>query len=291
MPGAMGFVETKGFTGLIEATDAMIKEARVELVRQEQIGGSYATVIVTGDVGAVRASVEAGAEAAKRAGEFHAANVIPNMNAMAEKVLIRWEEGGGEFAPSDAIGLVEMQGFAAMVEAADAATKAAKVALADYVSLGSGYSAFVVRGDVAACRTAVDSGVASGSRVGPLVAKHVIPRPHPAIASVLPALGAKAERASEFSGTALGIIETKGFVPSVEALDRAVKAANVQPAGWQKVGSALSCVIFRGDVAACRSAVEAGAAGAKAVGQLVHSWVIPRPHEAVDQVLPLPKKH
>jgi ethanolamine utilization protein EutM len=76
MSDALGFVETMGFTGLVEATDAMCKAANVELVKSVQIGGGYVTTIVRGDVGSVKAAVDAGAEAANRVGELMCAHVI-----------------------------------------------------------------------------------------------------------------------------------------------------------------------------------------------------------------------
>jgi carbon dioxide concentrating mechanism protein CcmO len=290
MPAAFGFVETRGFTGMIEATDAMLKEARVDLVRQEHIGGGHATAIVRGDVGAVRASVEAGATASKAVGEFHAATVIPNLSAMAETVIIDWKGPGEDVAATDSIGMIEMHGFAPMIEAADAAVKAARVTLVDYVSIGGGRCAAIVRGDVAACRTAVDAGEAAGSRVGPLVAKHVIPSPHALLQANGMPLGATTKK-EKTNGKALGIIETQGFVASVEALDAAVKTAQVVPVGWQRVGSGYSAVVVMGDVAAARSAVDSGGEAASRVGKLSFTHVIPRPHEGVGQVLPPGKKH
>ena len=74
---ALGMIETKGLVCLIEAADAMLKAANVTLVKQIQIGGAYVTTVVRGDVGSVRAAVDAGAEAASRAGELVSAHVIP----------------------------------------------------------------------------------------------------------------------------------------------------------------------------------------------------------------------
>jgi ethanolamine utilization protein EutM len=74
--GALGLIETKGWVGLVEATDAMCKAANVEIVRTVAIGGSYVTTIVRGDVGSVRAAVDAGAEAAGKVGELVASHVI-----------------------------------------------------------------------------------------------------------------------------------------------------------------------------------------------------------------------
>jgi len=75
--GALGLIETKGWVGLVEATDAMGKAANVEIVKTIQIGGAFVTTIVKGDVGSVRAAVDAGAEAAGRVGEVVSVHVIP----------------------------------------------------------------------------------------------------------------------------------------------------------------------------------------------------------------------
>lgn len=73
---ALGMIETKGWVGLVEATDAMCKAANVEIVRTIQIGGAFVTTIVRGDVGSVKAAIEAGSEAAGRIGELVASHVI-----------------------------------------------------------------------------------------------------------------------------------------------------------------------------------------------------------------------
>jgi len=77
MSQAIGLIETRGMVGLVEASDAMCKAAHVELVKTIQIGGGYVTTVVRGDVGSVRAAVDAGAEAARAAGELVASHIIP----------------------------------------------------------------------------------------------------------------------------------------------------------------------------------------------------------------------
>ena len=89
---------------------------------------------------------------------------------------------------------------------------------------------------------------------------------------------------------ALGMIETKGLVSLIEASDAAVKAANVTLIGWQKIGSGLVTAFLVGDVAAVKAAVDAGAAAAGRVGEVVGVQVIPRPHEDLGTVLPLAGK-
>jgi ethanolamine utilization protein EutM len=84
---ALGLVETKGLIGAIEAADAMVKAANVTLVGKENIGSGLVTVMVRGDVGAVKASVEAGSAAAKRVGELVSAHVIPRPHDEVEGIL------------------------------------------------------------------------------------------------------------------------------------------------------------------------------------------------------------
>ncbi|MEI8200595.1 MAG: propanediol utilization microcompartment protein PduA [Eubacteriales bacterium] len=85
---------------------------------------------------------------------------------------------------------------------------------------------------------------------------------------------------------ALGMIETKGLVGAIEAADAMVKAANVSLVGKEMIGSGLVTVMVRGDVGAVKAAVEAGAAAARRVGELVSVHVIPRPHSDVENILP-----
>lgn len=84
---ALGLVETKGLIGSVEAADAMVKAANVSLVASEYIGAGYVTVMVRGDVGAVKAATDAGAAAARRVGELIAVHVIPRPHAEVERIL------------------------------------------------------------------------------------------------------------------------------------------------------------------------------------------------------------
>jgi ethanolamine utilization protein EutM len=87
MAEALGLIETKGFIGMVEASDAMVKAAKVELVGYEKIGGGYVTAIVRGDVAAVKAATEAGARGAERVGELVSVHVIPRPHANIDLVL------------------------------------------------------------------------------------------------------------------------------------------------------------------------------------------------------------
>ena len=84
---ALGLVETRGLIGSVEAADAMVKAANVVLIGKEYIGAGYVTVMIRGDVGAVKAATDAGAAAARRVGELIAVHVIPRPHAEVERIL------------------------------------------------------------------------------------------------------------------------------------------------------------------------------------------------------------
>ena len=93
---ALGMVETKGLVGAIEAADAMVKAANVQLVGKEQVGGGLVTVMVRGDVGAVNAATDAGAAAAEKVGELISVHVIPRPHAEVDHILPHAGEGMSE---------------------------------------------------------------------------------------------------------------------------------------------------------------------------------------------------
>ncbi len=192
---ALGFIETKGLVGNIEATDAMLKAADVEFVGSVTIGAGLTTVIVTGEVGAVKASVEAGQEAASRVGELFGTNVIPRPHADVEKILppkgpaTGKPQGEGKVVPLEsALGMIETLGYTANVEATDAMLKAADVTLIGQEQIGAGLVTVFVQGDVGAVKAAVEAGQTSASRIGEIVSAHVIPRPHQGVKECMPPL-------------------------------------------------------------------------------------------------------
>ncbi|MGD9152824.1 MAG: ethanolamine utilization microcompartment protein EutM [Gammaproteobacteria bacterium] len=87
MSDALGMIETKGFVAMVEASDAMVKAAKVELVNYEKIGGGYVTAVVRGDVAAVKAATDAGARAAQQVGELVSVHVIPRPHANIDAAL------------------------------------------------------------------------------------------------------------------------------------------------------------------------------------------------------------
>jgi carbon dioxide concentrating mechanism protein CcmO len=180
---ALGLIETLGMVPAIEAADQMLKAANVELVAYENIGSTLVTIMVKGDVGAVKASVEAGAVAAAAIGTLTAQNVMPRPIRDIGGVVSTYEIAEVEDAlPKSkyrALGLVETFGIVFALEAADAMCKAADVELIGFENVASGYISVLVRGDVGACKAAVDTGVRAVVDMGAEVySSVVIASPH-----------------------------------------------------------------------------------------------------------------
>ncbi len=180
---AMGLIETLGMVPAIYGADAMLKAADVQLFSYENVGSTLVTIMVKGDVAAVRASVEAGAKAAASVGKLTARNVMPRPIravgniAMVHSVLDEPEEGRLK-----ALGLIETFGIVFVLEAADAMAKAAEVEVTGYENVASGYISVLAEGDVAACKTAVAAGVKAVEKMGASVySSCVISTPHPAL--------------------------------------------------------------------------------------------------------------
>ena len=205
---ALGMIECKGFVALVEACDAMLKAANVDLVGWDKIGSGLVTAFVSGDVAAVKAAVDAGAAAASRIGEVVSVQVIPRPHEDLSGVLTFTKAGRPPPPPrppatepepwpsrrnadrraapaagfnGDALGLIETKGLVGMIEATDAMLKAANVTLVGRVGIGAAFITTMVRGDVGSVRAAVEAGAEAASRVGELVSAHVIPRPDEAV--------------------------------------------------------------------------------------------------------------
>jgi microcompartment protein CcmL/EutN len=176
--------------------------------------------------------------------------------------------------------MIETKGLVALFEASDAMLKAANVTFAGWEKVGSGLVTAFVEGDVAAVKAATDAGAAAARRVGELSSVVVIPRPHDELTPFAqPAPAKKGE--AEPDTSALGLIETKGLVGVVEASDAMCKAAGVRLVRSIEIGGGYVTSVVRGDVGSVRASVDAGAAAARRVGELVSSHIIPRPHDGL----------
>ena len=192
-----------------------------------------------------------------------------------------------------AIGVLETKGLIGNIEGLDAMMKAARVDYVGGLTLGSGLVAMVVTGEVDAVESAVAAGCDAAQKAGELLCHLVPPRPHRDLYNCMPLRGApagghaKPDVVENIPLTqALGIVETKGYTPNIQAVDAMLKAANVTLAGQARIGAAMVIGLVQGDVGAVEAAVAAGKSAAAEIGQVVAAHVIPRPHTAVGETMP-----
>lgn len=194
---AIGFVETKGLVGSIEATDAMLKAASTDFLGSVALGAGLVAVVVTGEVASVKASVEAGAEGASRVGELLCTNVIAKPHDDVTKIMPpKGAASSGRFQDpvteevmlNNALGMIETYGYTANIQAADAMLKAAAVSLIGQERIGAGLVTVFVQGDVGAVKAAVSAGVEQAQAVGQVVSSFVIPHPHEGVTECMPGL-------------------------------------------------------------------------------------------------------
>ena len=176
---ALGLIETVGMVPAIYGADAMLKAADVDLIAYENVGSTLVTIMVKGDVAAVRASVEAGKAYASSIGKLTAHNVMPRpirpVGDIARIYSVEDEPSGH----MNALGLIETFGIVYIMEAADAMVKAADVELIGFENVASGYISVLVQGDVGACQAAVAAGVKAVEAMDTTVySSCVIPTPH-----------------------------------------------------------------------------------------------------------------
>ena len=200
--GALGILEIRGYTPSMVALDAAGKAGDVVLL-QVELNDFYGVVIkLAGSVGDIRAAVGAGEAAARGMHAEVVAHVIPHPEPGALPGIIAQPETSPlieqavvqnpreDIAMADqapfAIGMIETQGFTAVIEAIDTACKAASVEILGKEKLGGGYVTILIKGDVAAVKAAVDAGKARVEGLGKLIAAHVIARPSSAVLSLLP---------------------------------------------------------------------------------------------------------
>lgn len=186
----------------------------------------------------------------------------------------------------EALGLIETLGMVPAIYGADAMLKAANVQLVSYENVGSTLVTILVQGDVAACKASVEAGSKAAAEIGKLTACNVMPRPIKGVGKVVEVHGVKDnDAASGGRPKALGMIETFGIVFLLEAADAMCKTADVELIGYENVASGYCSVLVQGDVAACKSAVEAGVKAVEEMhGNLYASCVIPTPHPDLPKI-------
>jgi microcompartment protein CcmL/EutN len=205
MTAALGILEIRSWSAAMAALDAAEKAGSVELIQVELNDFLGAVLKFSGSVGDVRAAVAAGEEMARQMRVEVVSDVIPapsdaarpaviapqEFNVLIEQDVVHFpRQQSKEPIVSEqmpfAIGMIETQGFTAVIEAIDTAAKAASVEVIGKEKLGGGFVTVLIKGDVAAVKAAVDAGKQKVEGLGKLIAAHVIARPSSAIMSLLP---------------------------------------------------------------------------------------------------------
>jgi microcompartment protein CcmL/EutN len=210
MTGALGILEIRSWAAAIAALDAADKAGKIRLLQVELNDFLGAVLKFTGSVGDIRAAVAAGEEIARQMHADVVSDVIPAPSDVAEPAIVAPREFNvlieqdvvhfpreqnqelhvSQQAPF-AIGMIETQGFTAVIEAIDTAAKAASVEVIGKEKLGGGFVTVVIKGDVAAVKAAIEAGKSKVEGLGKLIAAHVIARPSASILALLPAQSTK----------------------------------------------------------------------------------------------------
>lgn len=256
---------------LVAAADAMVKAAQVEICGRHGVGSAWVTVLVEGEVAAVEAALRAGQEEAVKYGELISAEVIARpegLEGMPHRTSSQDRPVGAQ-----ALGLLETRGLTPLIGGADAMAKAAAVNVEGWAAIGGALVHVVVRGDVAAVQTALEAGRVAAAQSGDVIATLLIPQPAAGLGRMLPPpLTAEAR-----SCGALGVLETTGYVAMVGAGDAAVKSGEVEVSRINIGTGGRVALLFKGNIDDVQTAVDAGAAAARQVGELNAARLISRP--------------
>ena len=192
-----------------------------------------------------------------------------------------------------ALGLVSTTSFPAIIGTADAMIKSSNVFLVGYEKTGGGHCTAIVRGGVADVRMAVHAGERTAKEFGQFVSATLIPRPTANLEAVLP-ITARMEDlegvGETMGGSAIGLLETRGFPAMVGAADAMTKSAEITLISHETIGEGLCTIIIQGSLSNVAIAVEAGMNEAERIGELNSVMVIPRPLGDLERSLPKTKK-
>ncbi len=273
MPKAIGVLETRGMASLLSATDAMLKVSDVAVVGRHGIGSGWVTVVIEGSVADVQTAIETGTVEAQRYGELIGAETIARPESRGQNAMPHGSSVPQSAADVRALGIVETQGLAPLIAAADAMVKAAAVELCGWAFIGGALCHAVVRGDVAAVQAAVAAGRRAAEAVGSVYATLVLPQPISGLVSMLPI---QPDQQVSARG-ALGVVETIGYATVVAASDAMVKAADVEIQRLSIGSGGRIAALAVGSLDDVQAAVSAGKAVAQAVGELDGATLLSRP--------------
>ncbi len=211
----------------------------------------------------------------------------------AARLKVSKAPGGRNWLRDTALGMVSTTSFPAIIGTADAMMKSSNVFLVGYEKTGGGHCTAIVRGGVADVRMAVHAGEKTARQFGQFVSSSLIPRPMANLEAVLP-IAARMEdlegAGSMMGGSAIGLLETRGFPAMVGAADAMTKSAEITLLSHETIGEGLCTIIIQGSLSNVAIAVEAGMNEAERIGELNSVMVIPRPLGDLERSLPKTKQ-
>lgn len=190
----------------------------------------------------------------------------------------------------ESLGVIEAQGLLPVISAADAMTKAADVELLNYERVGGGKIALWIGGTLSAVRVAVEASREAPGAGGLILGTAVFARPDPATASLVEGLGKgpKIEARPRNGGSsALGVLETRGYVALATGIEAMVKSADISLIGYERVGGGILTALIAGEIAAVETATAAGSEAAGRAGEVLGVNIIARPDAEMVDVLPI----
>jgi microcompartment protein CcmL/EutN len=263
----------------------------VEFFLYMKVGGGRMAVGVQGELSSVHMGVEVGTSVAQRHGSPSAlvlANPTPQLQQMLGPRPATTQPVPARLRFS--LGVLETTAYVGLVKGLDAMLKTAQVELVRSEHIGGSLTSVWIGGEIGAVKEAIDAGLAVASRSGEARAT-MVPNPHPAFARFLTANGIQEAPFSFRLPTvewgrdrAVGLVETRGFVPVIAAMDAISKAAHVQIEGYDRSEEQFMAIVS-GDLASVEHAVEAGAGAARRVGEVIAIDVIPRTAANMEVVL------
>ncbi|MCD6578919.1 BMC domain-containing protein [bacterium] len=285
---ALGFIETKGFTGIVKAQDSMPKTGNIDFYKLLQIGGGHVITIFKGELADLQYAIERNINK-ENIPNLHFSKIIEGPHEEIYEIASDKINNRKEILKGQSLALIETKGFVPMVFATDKALKSGDVHITNWLSIGGGISTSILRGDVASCHSAVEEAekiIPKGFEYNTLI----IENPNEQIDEKLPIFSKLKKKKENINNNlddrkAVGVVETKSFSALLYGIDKGLKKGATQVVGIYKVGSMYISASFEGEVSEVESTVMEAK---KQIDKMSHCdayIIIPNRHKDVRTIL------
>ncbi len=284
---ALGFVEAKGITGVVEAQDRLPKTGNIQFLNLLPIGGGHVITVFKGGLAELQYALDSNYDPEKKHSSIYMAKVLEGPHPEILDIASDNVPDKRAALQGSAMTIIETRGYVSMVIAADTALKSGDVSVSNWLSIGGGISAVVLRGDVASCRSAMENATAAVAEEY-RYASVIIENPHEQIDLKTPVFSSvrlKKGSGTFIKGTATGLVETRSFAALIFGLDRGLKYGDTKLSSVHKVGSTYISGVFKGEVSEIQSSVKAASEGINMVKSIEGSLILPNSHEDVHRIV------